>query len=81
MAVGRPLLADSFKVESDDGTPGEPASATLNVTKFYDANANGINDDNSVQLAAVDLNVLNGTVNAWCSQDPPRRQAPSLTGV
>lgn len=43
---GGSTKTDNFKVESDDGTPGEPASATLNVTKFYDANANGINDDN-----------------------------------
>jgi hypothetical protein len=32
---------DNFKVKG----PGEPPQATLNVIKFYDANANGVNDD------------------------------------
>lgn len=32
--------SDNFKVKSD-----VPATGTLNVNKFYDANANGINDD------------------------------------
>jgi hypothetical protein len=32
---------DNFKVK-----PDVPASGTLNVNKFYDANANGVNDDN-----------------------------------
>jgi len=34
---------DNFKVKSSDVPGGD--SATLNVIKFYDANANGINDD------------------------------------
>jgi hypothetical protein len=34
---------DNFKVKSEGGQP--PAEATLNVIKFYDANANGLNDD------------------------------------
>lgn len=33
---------DNFKVK---GEGGRPPQATLNVIKFYDANANGINDD------------------------------------
>lgn len=38
---------DNFKVESDDGGGGDPdpESGILNVIKFYDANANGTNDD------------------------------------
>jgi hypothetical protein len=35
---------DNFKVRTVEGG-GEPPQATLNVVKFYDANANGINDD------------------------------------
>jgi hypothetical protein len=35
---------DIFKVKTGEGG-GEPPEATLNVIKFYDANANGINDD------------------------------------
>jgi hypothetical protein len=34
---------DNFKVNTENG--GEPPEATLHVIKFYDANANGINDD------------------------------------
>jgi hypothetical protein len=34
---------DNFKVQ-----PDVPATGTLNVNKFYDANANGLNDDNQL---------------------------------
>src|SRR5215212_8533725 len=44
---------DNFKVkeqtcppEDPECTPPGPPTATLHVNKFYDANANGINDDN-----------------------------------
>ncbi len=39
---------DNFKVDGDgdNGDPEEIDTATLNVIKFYDANVNGINDDN-----------------------------------
>ncbi len=38
---------DNFKIDSDDngGEDPDPESGELNVLKFYDANANGINDD------------------------------------
>jgi hypothetical protein len=35
---------DNFKVDTENGG-GTPPEATLHVIKFYDANANGINDD------------------------------------
>lgn len=40
---------DNFKVKPDgSGGGGEVPQATLNVLKFYDANANGENDDNQL---------------------------------
>jgi hypothetical protein len=39
---------DNFKVKTDDGeheTNGEPETAKLNVVKYYDTNANGVQDD------------------------------------
>jgi hypothetical protein len=36
---------DNFKVKSNGGGPPEEEEATLRVIKFYDKNANGINDD------------------------------------
>jgi hypothetical protein len=42
---GNASKTDNFKVEAGGGGGGgEPETATLNVNKFYDANANGIND-------------------------------------
>ncbi|HET8571491.1 MAG TPA: hypothetical protein VFN14_06350 [Candidatus Limnocylindria bacterium] len=38
---------DNFKVNAEDGD-GTPPEATLHVIKFYDANANGINDDSQL---------------------------------
>jgi hypothetical protein len=41
---------DNFKVKGDDDpeTPPVVPTATLDVVKFYDANANGLNDDNQL---------------------------------
>ena len=36
---------DNFKVDSADNGGEDPESGELNVIKFYDANANGVNDD------------------------------------
>jgi hypothetical protein len=46
---GSASKTDNFKVESNGGSGGgDPETATLNVNKFYDANANGMNDDNQL---------------------------------
>lgn len=42
--VNSSTKTDNFKVRDDSSTPGLD-QATLDVVKFYDANANGINDD------------------------------------
>lgn len=49
---------DNFKVEQDGGGE-DPEAATLNVLKFYDANANGINDDGQL-IEGWQVNIANG---------------------
>jgi len=48
---------DNFKVKGTPGVP--PPQATLNVVKFYDANANGINDD-GIELIGWKVNIHDG---------------------
>jgi hypothetical protein len=48
---------DNFKVKSSGG--GTPPEATLNVVKYYDANANGVNDDNQ-PIAGWKVNIHDG---------------------
>jgi hypothetical protein len=54
---------DNFKVKTPAGcdpttqTCGPPPQATLNVIKFYDANANGINDDPAPLITGWAINI------------------------
>lgn len=59
---------DNFKAKAD-GVPcdpdvevcgGDPSSATLNVRKFYDANANGLDDDGQ-DIDGWEFSVVDGT--------------------
>ena len=49
---------DNFRVKPS--TPPPPATANLNVYKFYDANANGLWDGTDIPLAGWPMNVSNG---------------------
>jgi hypothetical protein len=50
---------DNFKVLSEGGGPGGVPEATLNVKKFYDANANGLNDDGQL-ITGWKVNIKDG---------------------
>ena len=49
---------DNFKVEPSDDP--EPPQGTLNVLKFYDANANGIHDPGEVLIDGWKINIKDG---------------------
>jgi len=58
---------DNFKIREGAGGPG--STATLCVDKFYDANANGIWDDNEVEITGWQFTVF-GTVGFDTIQIP-----------
>ena len=50
---------DNFKVEEEEGEEKVPPQGTLNVLKFYDANANGVNDD-GIEITGWEFNIHDG---------------------
>jgi hypothetical protein len=61
---------DNFKVKNEGGCEpecGPPPQGTLNVLKFYDANANGVNDDGQ-EIAGWHFNIHDG-IN-WDRETP-----------
>ncbi len=64
--VGQGYLFDNVTTETraDNGPAtdcGAPATATLNVTKFYDANANGTKDGTESDITGWKVQVANGS--------------------
>jgi len=56
---GSASKTDNFKV-AEEGGGGDTDTATLHVIKFYDANANGVNDD-GIELTGWKVHIVDGS--------------------